>query len=255
MDAAFFADLLRAFVSPVLSRRATLVTALSSLLGSPSLALIGNGAVARKKHKRRNHRRSCKKGTKKCRKKCIAVTACCTSTACGNGGTCISGRCNCPSGFHDCGGSCEPLGRDGCCGASDCAGTQICDDGNCVCPGASEFRCGSDCCDAAADEVCQQIGNDLVCRPGGCPTNDICITEDGIGCGQGCFCATTIDFMATNACVENTSIHEPASCTPCTSSADCGAGKVCIGGNDFFCGCDNNFCVSLCAADAPRRRS
>jgi hypothetical protein len=255
MGSAPFDDFSRAFASTGRSRRATLGTALSGLLASRSLTLMGDDAAAKKKHKQKRKKRKCKHGTKKCRKKCSAVTACCSSTDCGNGGTCVSGTCNCPTGFKDCDGRCAPVGRDGCCRDSDCAGTQICEGGNCVCPGASEFRCGGDCCDTAADEVCQQIDSELVCQAGGCPANDFCLTEDAIRCDELCDCMSTVDIPATNACVEQTSALEPASCTPCTSSADCGAGKVCIGGNNVFCGCDNNFCVSLCDASTPRNRS
>jgi hypothetical protein len=278
VDADRFDLLARSLVT---SSRRGLSRALAGLgiVGGLSPLLAVTDAEAKKKRKKK--KKKCKKSQKKCGKKCIPKTSCCTSADCGGGATCQNGACLCPSGQKDCQGACVP--EDDCCpactggrvcvaetcecptGQQDCQGTcipndeccpacaagQVCDSGFCVCA-ADTIDCGEFCCDPA-DEICHvEDGFIQTCEAGGCPATDWCNVVDEFKCQVGCACTTTAGPMAVNACVDTDGLSQPANCTPCATNGDCGAGAVCVPGNDGpspnFCGCGNNFCVPLCSA-------
>jgi hypothetical protein len=223
MDAERFDAILRTF-SDTLSRRAVSGFTLTGLLTALGSAI---DADAKKKKKRKKKKKKCKSGTKKCGKKCISADDCCTSADCAIGGTCAGGLCICPDGQHACSGEC--VDEEQCC--------LQCGEG------------GNDCCEG--HEVCNSNFGDAFCQTGGCPETDYCTDPNTFSCATTpniCICATTVDDSPENACVLQEATLA-TSCESCSSSAECGTGKVCIpgtGGSTDFCGCEEAFCVPVC---------
>lgn len=274
MDAGRFDDVIRSLIASP-SRRTVLGLSLGGVL-SPLLGLAESLA---KKKKGKKKKKKCKGGAKKCGKTCIPATSCCTDANCGAGGaTCQSGTCLCPAGEKDCQGTCVP--DDVCCPS--CTGDQTCQGGACACPGGT-FPCGTSCvdgdeccsdldctgnlecangfcvcnvpcdggvcCNSVEDEICEAGEG---CQGGGCPTTDYCNSLDTFVCGIGCICTTTVDPTPGNACIINPLASLP-DCTPCSSSAECGAGEACIhGGGSCSCAVEGTFCTPLCEEGALR---
>jgi hypothetical protein len=220
VDAARFDALLRS-LSETLSRRAVSAFTVTGLL---TTALSHIDADAKKKKKRKKKKKKCKGSTKKCGKKCIPLDDCCTNADCPTGGACAGGLCICPNGQHACSGEC--VDEEQCC-----------------------LQCDEDCCDG--NEVCHGDSGGQICQTGGCPETDYCTAPDTFFCAttpNTCVCATTADDSSENTCVLLEATLA-TSCESCSSSSECGAGKVCIpgtGGSTDFCGCEAAFCVALC---------
>jgi hypothetical protein len=186
----------------------------------------------------------CAPGFKECNGACIPNDQCCG--ACPGDKLCDGGECVCPADApNECPGNVCLFGGQ-CCETAECPASQTCINGVCVCP-IGDITCGAQCCDAAENEIC--VAENFTCQGGGCPPTNFCNATEIFFCALDpdnfCACATTTGMVAQNACVDFNATQAPEDCTPCGTSADCGAGEACIPGGDF-CGCGNNFCVPLC---------
>jgi hypothetical protein len=137
----------------------------SNFFGVGSLALLDDDAAAEKKHKHK--KKTCKSGTKQCGKTCIVATDCCSSSKGGEGGACVSGKCNCMSGLKDCDGACIPA--DQCCGAG--PDGKICNSGSCICDFTTfecpNGSCASRRCDASECPPAQECSEGICLCSGG----------------------------------------------------------------------------------------
>lgn len=231
----------------------------------------------------------CADGQRDCHGRCIPEDACCSSSDCGPCETCQNDRCLsvCPEDLECVDGQCRCTASscDGCCAGDTCRDgdtnkfcgsngeicaactvRQTCQGGVCTCPAGEQdcagecipeddccpgtISCGEACCDVGDDEVCASVGGTDSCQGGGCPETDFCVVVASYLCAVGCVCTTTVDPVAENACVVNP-ISNPPPCTVCSSSADCGAGEVCIAsGQECGEACGAAFCVPRCGEDA-----
>lgn len=142
--------------------------------------------------------------------------------ACSGGKLCMSGRCTCPAGTHDCGGSCARDDSVTACGTSCQAcrsgvarSTDTCEGGRC------SYRCNlgySECTGACVD----QLSDDRNC--GSCGR----ACTGGKRCALGVCVCSTGQHDCSGTCVSNTSTNScGSSCTPCPSAA--GATSTCDG--------------------------
>jgi hypothetical protein len=283
VDADRFDLLARSLVT---SSRRGLSRALAGLgiVGGLSPLLGMTDAEAKKKGKNKKKKKKCK-GKKKCGKKCIPKTSCCSSAECGNGGTCVSGTCNCLSGFKPCDGACVPddqccpactgdqecengecvcplgshpcngecISDQLCCTDEECGGIYTCNDGTCLCPNPDDIPCGEDFCCATGMQVCEiASGGVRTCLAGGCPDTDWCIDPETYSCEPGCVCTNTVGPMTGTACVDTEAILLSDCETLCTSSDDCAPNEVCVADGEF-CGCGGSFCTPVCGAATLRK--
>ncbi len=159
--------------------------------------------------------------------------------ACGiNGAQCV----DCPAGL-----GCDAQGR--CvCNAASCPG-GCCDtpNGPCITPPTSD-NCGINgniCVECIDNAVCS--GGLCQCAPGfklcgpQCIPNASCCTGASVGCAQPTpNCCVINNNGVCRDCCDNGDCGNPApicnaggTCVPCTSTAQCGPGRICCGGQCF----------------------
>lgn len=163
---------------------------------------------------------SCKKPNTRCGHKPVS---CCPAPANGTA-TCTHGGCGiaCNAGFTPCNGACVDTSAD----ANNCGGCgQVCPSGSCV------------------SGVCA-AGSAITC-----PAGSQCESQCPSSTNPYCYCGTAIDrtstcYLAQNGCTGAT----------CASSAECGAGSVCVnlnggcGGCDTFTGGTLGICNPICTS-------
>lgn len=227
MDPARFDHWTRRLTSTS-SRRAVGLAA----LGMSFTASLPLETAARKRKKKK---KKCKAPRERCGKACCQPGVPCISGACGcRGGEqvcgraccapgvpCVNGACGCPTGEVVCelDPQAGPVCLKGDCCPVNCAGDTCCPSGAVCALGSGEALtctcesgviCDRGCCKQGL--TCTS-GNCQQCQPG----------QTGQACGVGCGCVTTIEN--SGACVNNAALLQ---CSSCASSADCGAGKICI---------------------------
>lgn len=153
---------------------------------------------------------------------CVDMNLCCESLD-----ICSNGQTDCPPGYT-------------------CSNTTCCGEPVCLPP------CGSNvppaaCCLTPAG---QSSGNCATCTSGG-----TCDTGGFTQCGcsgplQGSFCFTSAENTAV--CADNMYC---ADVSTCTSSAQCGAGNVCIVSTGCNCAYDVGVCVPLCSSGTAPKTS
>ena len=240
----------------------------------------------------------CPAGKKPCAGRCIAESACCRhdecdvqqhcengscvasalTKGCGDGvisrdyccegecpgiQTCQDGLCVCPlPEMWPCpDGSCKAGGQ--CCLNSQCPGSHVCADGYCACPDASDVVCDADCCDGAANEICNSEDVPSFCTNGGCQLSDWCNTSDYQVCEDVgtsyCVCLTAFASSGEEAaCIDYYSLYQDSDdCTSCTTSSDCDPGWACVQGSDSadtgYCSCTGFFCAQVCDESGSMR--
>lgn len=162
---------------------------------------------------------TCPTGTKSCGGGvCVPLTGCCTSGECGGGQQCLGGRCECPQGLRNCGGTCRQ-----CCSDAECGNGMVCLAGACQCPGGT-MQCTGPCGEKSCKECCDssQCTGGRVCVGGSCacaPPMRMCAT----GCAQ---CCTTPDCPSGHIC-QGGSCRPEITCAP--AGQPCGAGGCCNG--------------------------
>jgi hypothetical protein len=157
--------------------------------GGAAVALMGlagrNGALAKKKKKKK-----CKGGKKKCGKKCILKTQCCVDTDCPTGADCVSGTCVCPSGTTNCGDVCADLTTDGAnCGAcGNVCDTNGCVNGFCTCQVPQD--CNGCVCALRLEDAETACTGDITTQTcsvdADCPTRSFCRDAIGGFCSEPC---------------------------------------------------------------------
>lgn len=157
-------------------------------------------------------------------------------------------------GLEEAGAACVKLGKKGCkgekngkcCPGTRCKGGTSKKEGRCVCKGSTK-QCGNDCVSTKNDNKnCGKCNNKCkggnTCKNGKCTSKLGCrvgqnVCEDGFAAlcpgSDACVCITDVEGIA------HCSDAVDATCSDCTSNADCPAGQICFDASstNFTCGC------------------
>lgn len=153
------------------------------------------------------------------------------SNACKSGFSCQNGRCRCPSGQKDCGGSCSV-----CCSNNDCNLSQVCQSGRCI----GNCRSDQDC---KGNFACQNNQcSSSVCSNGYQLCKSQCIANTGCCTDQDCSgnFACQNNQCSTTACIQG---YKPCN-NRCILNAGCCTDQDCSG--NFAC--QNNQCSGQCVS-------
>jgi hypothetical protein len=163
--------------------------------------------------------------------------------ACGDGAYCNDYSCV-PDEPIDCEAGSAPDGQGGC---AECAAGSASADGLACVPCAAETYAdssGQAACSPCADGYTTNGSTGATaCTPISTSTPLICTADDqcaalcpGVGVGQFCYCATTIDTLEP-VCYQ--SVQGCDASRFCDTAAECNDGEVCVNLNGGCGGCDN----------------
>lgn len=162
-----------------------------------------------------------------------------TCPVCTGGTVCQGGACVCPTGLHDCSGTCEDDTSNNSCGTlcTPCTGGTTCQVGSCQCP-TGYHECSGTCDSDTSDNSCGTS-----CTP--------CL--GGTTCqGGSCQCATG-DHLCSGTCSSSSSTSSCGSlCTAC-STPPSGEGTATCDGTS--CGITCNQSYSLCSGDCVNEQT